>query len=371
MSWPIPEIPEKKMPVKPDYKFWLAILLAFVFIGGTVSLFVTGAVNYTQILIKGILPAVLLWFCFFAFYYSRYSHVKNEAALWNQQSKQIKIQWQKWSKKQLTVVANVIFTPEEKGMCALLKEPGEIPAWPEKARPLHSSFETPYQLLACIDNLCEKQCPGYKKQLKKVRVISNVGSKYHLAGYDIAHFWGITPEYADTVERFYPDYSEQGKNLTLLLCLQCWQKEHSVQYSEFVTAQLLMSEPGIDHPGYKVQAGIGRVLSNVSLEKALKMLFDYNEIAKNALQFIWYSNLKKEDISRLSGYAVSEQWELFEAFPFRSLDHSFGPPGPLNFPVAVSLISDVASQTRKPQLFITKDKVGSYLLCLITPELLL
>lgn len=45
---------------------------------------------------------------------------------WESERQQVKQLWQHWSQKQLAIVGNVLFTPEEKGMSVLLGPQEEI-----------------------------------------------------------------------------------------------------------------------------------------------------------------------------------------------------------------------------------------------------
>lgn len=369
MSWPIPKIPAKTVVPQPDYRRWVIILLVMAMAGTLLAVFPGKATSYGQALLYGMLPATLLWLCFFGLAFHRYEQSVNAGLLWNEETARTKQQWQRWSRKQQIVVGNVVLTPEKKGVDALLGNPAVIPAYPEKVRPLFANLSGLSERLKFIDRQIEKQCPGYRHHLNKI--VIQYQNKYQEGTIDQAVYtqWDLYPEYSDAPESFCADDENELSGLGLLLCLQDWTGSQAEKYSEFVTAQLITSERFASQNALPVIAGVGRSLSSASLTGALDMLSEYNRLEKESIRYLWLSGMDADERIRLVQHATSKQWPLPERRPLISLDHSFGPPGPLMFPVVVSLLADAAKHTGEMQLYISRNKKNMYSLCLITREL--
>lgn len=369
MSWPIPKIPAKTAMPQPNYKRWGILLLTMALAGEGFA--IGGGTSYGQALLYGALPAVLLWLCAFGIVFYRYEQSVNAALLWNEETERTKQHWQHWSRKQKIVVANVTLTPEGKGINALLGKPADIPAYPEKARPLYADLSGLSQRLKFISQKIEKQYPGYRNYLGKIEV--QYQNSYYKKTIESAIFqqWDLYPEYPKTAESFCADDENELSDLKLLLCLQDWLGNQAEGFSEFITAQLIATEDFVIQHRLPVISGVGRKIYSDSLHDALDMLSEYNRLEKESLRYIWVSGMKADDQSALIQYIIPKQWPLFERRPLISLNHSFGPPGPLIFPVAVSLLTDAAKHTGEMQLFICRDEEDMYSLCLITRELFL
>lgn len=371
MLWPIPEIPEKMALRPPDYRRWFIILLVMAIAGTLLAIFLWNATSYGQALLYGMLPAILLWLLFFGLVFLRYEQSVNSVLLWNEETVRTKEYWQRWSRKQHVVVGNVTLTPEEKGVDALLGSLADVPAYPEKARSLFADLYDITERLKFIDHEIEKQCPGYRNHLNKI--VIQYQDKYPKRDIDSAVYtqWDLYPKYSYTPESFCADDENEPEGLVLLLCLQDWRNSQPEKYSEFITAQLITSDHFSGQHIFPIIAGVGRSLSSDSLTGALDMLTEYNRLESKSIRYVWLSGMGAEERTQLVQYATSKQWTLSERHPLISLDHSFGPPGPLMFPVVVSLLSHAAKQTGEIQLYIYKDEKSIYSLCLITRELFL
>ena len=369
MSWPIPKIPAKAVIPQPNNKRWVILLLTMALAGGGGAIFPGGATSYGQALLYGALPAVLLWLCAFGIVFYRYEQSVNAALLWNEETERTKQHWQHWSRKQKIVVGNVTLTPEEKGIDILLGNPADIPAYPEKARPFYTDLSGLSERLKFIDQEIEKQYPGYRNHLGEI--VIQYHDKYYkeIIGPTVYHQWALYPEYSNAAESFCADGENERSELKLLLCLQDWAGYQAGEFSEFITAQLIAADHFVSQNRLPVIAGVGRWLSSACLNSALDMLSEYNRLEKEPLRYIWVSGLNADDQSLLIQYIISKQWPLFERRPLISLNHSFGPSGPLMFSIAISLLTDAAKYTGETQLLISRDEGNMYSLCLITREL--
>lgn len=369
MSWPIPKIPAKTVVSQPDYRRWVIILLVMAMAGTLLAVFPGKATSYGQALLYGMLPATLLWLCFFGLAFHRYEQSVNAALLWNEETARTKQHWQHWSRKQQIVVGNVALTPEEKGVNALLGNLTDIPAYPEKARPLSADLSGLSERLKFIDQEIEKQCPGYRHHLSKIVIQYQEKYQKETIEQTVYQQWELCPEYADAPESFCADDENEPSGLDLLLCLQDWKDSEAEKYSEFVTAQLITSSRFASQNALPVIAGVGRSLSSDSLTGALDILSEYNRLEKESIRYVWLSGMDADERTRLVQHITSKHWSLPERRPLISLDHSFGPRGPLMFPVVVSLLADAAKHTGEMQLYISRNEKNLYSLCLITREL--
>ena len=369
MSWPIPKIPAKAVISRPDYKSWIIILLVMSLAGVLLAVFPGKATNYGQALLYGMLPAILFWLCFFGLAFHRYEQSVNAALLWNEETERTRQQWQRWSRKQHIVVGNVLLTPEENGVDTLLGNPADVPAYPEKARPLFADLSGLNEHLKFIDQETEKQYPGYRHHLRKI--VIQYQEKYQEETIEKAVYkqWDLYPEYTNVPELFCADDQNEIDELNLLICLQDWVGNQTEKYSEFITAQLITSKRFASQNALPVIAGVGRSLSSDSLTGALDMLSEYNGLEKESIRYVWLSGMDADERTRLIQYATLKKWSLPERQPLISLDHSFGPPGPLMFPVVVSLLANAAKHTGEIQLLISQNEKNMYSLCLITREL--
>ncbi len=371
MSWPIPKIPARMVLPQPNYKRWGMILLVMLLAGALVVIFLGKVTSYDQTLLYGVLPALLLWLCFFGLALYRYERSVNASLLWNEETEKTRRHWQRWSRKQQLVVGNAILTPEENGVEALLGNPANIPAYPEKARPLFVDLSGLSERLRFIDREIEEQYPGYRHHLSKIVIQYQENYQEGMIERSVYQQWDLHPECSDTAKPFCADDQNEPDGLTLLLCLQDWDGLRGKKHSEFITAQLITSEQFVSQNTLSVIAGVGRRLSSDSLIGALDMLTEYNRLEKGAIRYVWLSGMGSDERAQLIQYAAEKQWALPERAPLISLDHSFGPPGPLMFPVAISLLTDAAIYTGEMQLLIYRNAKNSYSLCLITRELFL
>jgi len=371
MKWPIPKIPAKAIISQPNYKRWFILLLTIALAGEGLAIFPGGATSYGQALLYGALPAVLLWLCAFGIVFYRYEQSVNAALLWNEETERTKKHWQQWSRKQKIVVGNVTLTPEEKGIEALLGKPANIPAYPEKARPLYADLSGLNQRLQFISQEIEKQYPGYRHYLGKIEIQYQNSHYKKIIESAVYQQWDLYPEYPDAAESFFANDENECSDLKLLLCLQDWVGHKTEGFSEFITGQLIATEHFASQNRLPIISGVGRWLSSDSLYSALDILSEYNRLEKEPLRYIWFSGMNTDDQAALIQYVISKRWPLFERRPLISLSHSFGPSGPLMFPVAASLLTDAAKHTGEMQLFICRDEGGMYSLCLITRELFL
>lgn len=369
MRWPIPDIPEKKAVTPPNYKFWISILVVTLLAGAMLAIFVAKVTSNFQVFLYGIVPAILIWLCFFGLVFYRYEQSVNTVILWNEETERTKLLWQRWSRKQQVVLANVVLTPEESNIRALLGDSADIPAYPKKARPLFADFPNLDKRLAFIKQQIENQYPGYRFHLNKIAIQYQKKYQEDIVANATYKQWDLYPEFIHVSDLFCANDVKQDSGLVLLLCLQDWVNDQAENFSEFITAQLIASNDFIYQKTLPVIAGVGRRLLSDSLVEGLDILFEYNRLEKTSIRHIWLSGIGSNDRTCLIQYAASKEWQLPERCPVISLDHSFGPPGPLMFPVAISLLSDAAQDTDAMQLLISKNEENVFSLCLLTREL--
>ncbi|NDJ57095.1 hypothetical protein GWD52_08830 [Enterobacteriaceae bacterium 4M9] len=373
MQWPIPDIPARNALHRPHMKLWLCIFCILIITGILLALFIGKVTTYTQALLYGALPAFLLWILAFSVAFYRYEQSVNRALLWQEETHKTKYNWQLWSMQQLAVVANVVLTPEKEGVLALLGKHADIPAYPKKARAL--ALATELQSLSArlkfIDEQCEAHCAEYRCHLSSVKIVFLPGYIDELVSEVVYEIWDLYPEVVNSASELYSSYDDNIDSLILVLCLQDWHGEQNKAYSEFVTGQLITSAEFARKHSMSVLAGVGRELTTDNLQQGLDRLIEYNRLYYGQMQHIWLSGTNADCRAEFVQYATSKDWPLSNRMPCLSLDHSFGPPGPLMFPISIALLSDAAINTDKMQLLLSSNSQNQYTLCLITRDLFL
>lgn len=372
--WPIPEVPEKSTIASLSYKRWGIVLISMLMVCSVLGFSLWGTEAYKKIVFLLLLPAFFIWLCLFGAALNRYEQSRIALSAWKEETDRTKAFWQHWSRQQLSVVGNVILTPEEKGAASFLGPLSDIPAYPDKVRSLSHSWGSLRVLSDMIDQQLEQQYPGYRQYLHTIYVLQPSGWDKKSVSQIILSQWDLLPEVNCSVEcigKFHDNVNFDG--LILILSFQCWLTGIPKQSSEMVSAQLISSSFFSRRHAVPVLAALGRVMpvENDNLEKDLEMLFEYNRIDKRDLRHVWLSGIPAEVTSKLMQYADRCQWKLPEKHPFYLIDFSFGPPGEMIFPVSLALLVDAAQKTEANQLLIIQASPQSRLLCLITRKLYL
>lgn len=367
MSWPVPDIKKKQSLPRPDFKKWGRVFLMMLVTGIALNLFVGRETRYVHVFFHGALPAFFLWLCLFGIVWHRYEQSLNNALLWNNETERTKSLWKRWCMKQWLIVGNIVMSPEEQGVKIFLGSYADIPAFPKKARPLSAAFSDLPNRLQYVDEQLEKQCSGYRNSLYSVKVLIADRRREEQISLAVYEQWDLYPEYADSIEEI--QSGSQPDGIILLLCLQDWQEGEEGKHSEFISGQLIASPSLVEKNKLTVLSGLGRVLPSNNLIKALDVLFEYNSLDYNNFHYVWLAGMDGENRAKIAQYADVQQWKLPPKNPFYSLDHTFGPNGPLSFSVYIALMVDAAVHTGEMQLLIFRQKEGAYSLCLITREL--
>ncbi|WP_395490822.1 hypothetical protein ACG1VR_09940 [Cedecea davisae] len=372
MAWPIPDIPEKKSLPAPKYWLWIMLLLLMLITGAIFSLEIWNVSTYDKVFFYGILPALLVWLCFFGVMLNRYEQSVVASRAWNLETEQTKAEWRSWSQRQLAVIGNVLFCPEEKGMEALLGELDKVPAYPKKARPLFNSPHSFSTLMRETDQRLELQCPGYRHFLHSIYVFQSPGrfDEYH--NESIYQQWDLIPASVystELLESFYDAKISDG--LILILCLQDWRAGVIGQSSEFISAQLIASPTFARQHSLPVIAGITRMmpLEVGQLINELDMLFEFIRPDRESLEYVWLSGAAEKTAAEIMQYATRHQWQLPEKRPLHSIDLSFGPPGEMALPLSLAMLAEAANKTGKDQLLVNQTPQQTGTLCLINREL--
>lgn len=369
IMWPIPKVPEKSTIASLSYKRWGIVLISILMVCSVFGFSLWGTEAYTKIVFFLLLPAFFIWLCIFGAALNRYEQSRSALSAWKEETDRTKALWQHWSRQQLSVVGNVILTPEDKGVESLLGPLSDIPAYPDKVRPLSHSWGSLRVLSDMIDKQLEQQYPGYRKYLHTVYVLQPSGWDKNNVSQIILSQWDLLPEVSysvECIEKFHDNVNFDG--LILVLSFQCWLSGIPKQSSEMVSAQLISSPIFSRQHAVPVLAGLGRVMpmDNDNIEKDLEMFFEYNRIDKRDLRHVWLSGIPADVTSKLMQYADRYQWKLSVKHPFYLIDFSFGPPGEMAFPVSLALLVDAAQKTEANQLLIIQASPQSRLLCLIT-----
>lgn len=372
MAWPIPDIPEQKILHEPKYWCWILLLIFMLISGAISSVFFWAATTYVKVLFYGLLPALLIWLCLFGVILNRYEQSVEANRAWNLETERTKDEWRNWSRWQIAVVGNVLFSPEEKGMEALLGELDKVPAYPLKARPLFNSSYGFSALMKEIDRKLELQYSGYRNFLHSVYVLQPPCRFDEYRNESIYQQWDLIPSsiYSmEILESFYDAKISDG--LILILCLQDWPSRRIGQSSEFISAQLIASPTFARQHSLSVIAGITRMmpLEAGKFINDLDMLFEYIQPDKQNLEYVWLLGAAEKTSAEIMQYANRHQWPLPEKRPLHSIDLSFGPPGEMALPLAIAMLAEAANITGKDQLLISHTSQQTGTLCLIAREL--
>lgn len=373
MAWPIPTIPEKLPLVPPRYGVWAVILILVLLINILSALFFGNITVYGELLIYGVLPGLLLWMCFFGVVLNRYEQSSASVLAWSEETLHTKTQWQQWSRVKISVVGNVLLTPEAKGIGVLLGKAEDIPMYPKKARPLFGEPHILSRRLSDLDSALEHQCPGYRHHLHIIFVWHASALHRENIITSIFNQWDLIAEPIDNIEKIAALYDVT--NLTgviLVLCLQHWPDSIPQSSSEFISAQLITSRTFSRSQALPVLAELGRMmpLAPGQLSNDLDMLFNYSGISKNQLQHVWLSSDVKNTPVEIALYADVHQWALPASQPVHLIDLSFGPPGEISFAISLAMIVEAVSNTEQDHLVISQTPQQSGWLCLVSRELI-
>lgn len=374
MGWKIPDIPDKKEAPKPNYRLRGILFIPMAVAGIFFSLFTLNVTSYFEVMFYGILPVGLLWMCFMGVSINRYQQSLNDVLIWNEEKEITKKHWQRWSRRQLAIVGNVIFTPEQKGMGALLGEPENVPAYPCKARPLADvTHHSVASLLADIHVRLEEQCSDYHHMLHAVYLFSSSTGGDEKTEYAVFQQWGLFPEPFTSIDAISPLFDNDFDGLILVLCAQLWQEGNEKRESEFVSAQLISSSLFAQQNSIPVFAGLGRVmpLDPEGIAYNMDILLEYNQLQVNELHHVWVTQTDETLVANIMQYADQRQWQLPKRLPVHLIDHSFGPASDMAFPLALAMLTDAANITGQDQLIIgqTLPQTKTMQLCLITEKL--
>lgn len=372
MAWPIPDIPEKKSLPPPNYWFWIIVLILTLISGAVSSLCFWNMTTYSEVFFYGALPALLIWLCLFGGVFNRYEQSIVASRAWDFETEQTKAEWRSWSRQQLAVVGNVLFSPEEKGMEVLLGELEKIPAFPEKARPLFNSPHSFPSLMKETDRKLEQQYPGYRHFLHSVYIYESQDRVDIERNELISQQWDLIPNSIRSmrfVESLYDANITDG--LILIISLQDWPPRSVGQSSEFISAQLIASPTFARLHSMPVIAGITRMMPMEvgSLINELDMLFEYVQPDKQHLEYVWLMGAAETTAPEIMQYATLNQWPLPEKRPLHSIDLSFGPPGEMALPLSLAMLAEAANKTGKDQLLVNQTPQQTGTLCLIAREL--
>lgn len=372
MSWPIPDIPEKKPLAAPRYYLWWFLLPIMVMSGSLLALFIGQFTTYTSVILYGAMPLFLLWLCFFGLSLNRYDQSRASEYAWHQEAEITKSEWQRWSREQLAVVGSVLVTPEPEGISTILGPLSEIPLFPQKSRPLWGENQKLPIRLKMIDDELEKQVAGYREHLHIIYILHSSALYKKVIEDAVFEHWLLVPKFVTSVSEIAElNFERDVQSIILVLSLQLWPPDGPLQFSELVSAQLFSSPKFLCRNEIPFLAGFGRMMPLVSGEllKDLACLFEYNDIDFNELNHVWLSGETEGIAVAISIFAESHQWILPRKKPFHYVDLTFGPPGELSFEISLGMMVEASRITSQNQLIIYQPRYSSGWLCLITKEL--
>lgn len=376
MGWNIPELPQKLPLKKLNYWLWITSLLFVLVANIAFVIFLKNLVGYISIFFYGILPSFLGWLCLFGVRLNRYEQSVADSISWNEERLNTEFNWQQWSRKQLAIVANIIFTPDQNGVDALLGKVENIPAYPKKTRELFLKNKRPLPfILDFIHNDCEKQSPGFQEKLNEIYLLCADGISVENVSLLILKEFDLFPKNIKSISEIQSFIDSDFNGFILVLCVQAFTEDEILTHSEFVSAQLFTSTIFAESNNLDVIAGLGRILplEPEGLERNLDVLFRYNRLRGEDVRHVWFSNIGDDSTETIMRFSEKEKWQLPKRQPLHLLEFSYGPPGKLMFPVSLALLAHSAKKTETDQLlvFCPPWKSEQQCLCLITRRLFL
>lgn len=370
MGWPIPDTQQYRVSL-PRKRTWILLVFSFVI---AIFLFIISYFIQENVpeLVAYILPlAFCTWlFAFSSSLYCYYKEVKK--SVWDNELKNAHIAWEKWSREQLAICGNVIFSPEEDNATVMLNDIQDIPAYPHKGRPLFGQSQTLKQRLAEIDAILERQCPGYRRFLHTIYLAGISLEVVKTDAEDIFEQWHLYPEHLSSLSEIKSWYgADAHKGVALLLSIQLWPSQPE-SYSEFISAQLITSPVFAKEKNLPILAGLGRVMPSLSdtLSQDLDMLFEYTCVDRENIKNIWISKLDRKSMADISIYACNKNIPLSLERPYHLIDHTFGPAGPVSDFIVLALLIGETQYHQDIQLLLKGCDDEGVFLCLITRGLL-
>lgn len=370
MGWPIPDTRQYQYSL-PRKRTWILLYLSVAI---EVILCVVDYFSKENILevyeYISDLFFILILFSVFLVFYCYYKVVKK--SVWDDELKNAHIAWEQWSREQLVICGNVISSPEEHSASVMLQDTQNIPAYPHKGRPLFGKSMTLKQRLAEIDDMLERQCPGYRYFLHTIYLAGISVDAVNTDAEDVFEQWHLYPEHLSSLSELKSWYDEKAhKGIALIIGIQLWPSQPQ-SYSEFISAQLITTPAFAKEKKLPVLAGLGRVMPSASdtLSQDLDMLFEYTGIDREKIKNIWLSKLDKKAMADVSIYACNKNIPLPLESPYHLIDHTFGPPGPVADFIALALLADSMPYHQDLQLLVKGSGDKEIFLCLMTRKII-
>ncbi|MGV3345435.1 hypothetical protein ACGVWS_06700 [Enterobacteriaceae bacterium LUAb1] len=367
MHWPIPEIPEYQALTGPRYARWAAVL--FLAIAALIAMLklLLPDLALKNLLFYTVIPVLLIWCCLFGWRLNRYERSVAAKKAWRDESRITEYQWQQWCRHQINVAGNVMLTPEEEDIINLSGDAAQVPAWPDKARamvPARSVIDR----LKEIDRRLEADCPGYRHHLYQVFLLSPESPRARALTDAIFQQWDLHPQWLNTVDALEPAGPPLFQGLTLLITIQ----PHTDEYSEMIAAQLLCSSEFMAEQKLVSQAVLYRIKTApvTELNQALEQFLQYSPLQAENCRRIWVSGNYDTLSVTVMQFADRHHFPLPGKRPLINIDFSFGPAGPLAFPLALAMLTETTKIMGDDQLLIAclPDNTVKIALMVRTPQ---
>ncbi|MGO2335868.1 hypothetical protein [Providencia sp.] len=343
MNWEIPTIPDKHLLTKPKYKIIISFLITIITVSYIYSLSLENESKFIFLLYT--IPAItIIFFLLGGFLFLRYQNSVVSYNNWENEKKITKNDWQAWCQSSITILANVIYTPDKDGADVFLTDAESIPMYPDKSRPLFNNQEFNESLLSNIDNDLETKHPYYKNHLSNIYLI-NESNHLHLDEM-IFNQWDIFPIKKNKNQEI---FSEHNENDFFLIITAQSKKDHS----EFISAQLFSSKNNLitsSIENIKIERVMPIVLTDFDNE--INKYIEYSGISRGHKFQTWVSNTKQELIEKLIIAYSDKTIKYDKNHPVYILDTFYSTPHKEAFFTYISLLTDISKKTQEDQVLI-------------------
>lgn len=366
MSWPIPILSKKELPLPPNLWFWGIFFIFLQIIAIIVGIFILNYDDPKIIVGLCLIPATLGWIILYIFWILKYIGSFLLTKYWNKEIKKTDLLWKEWGNKKIVVLGNAILSSEEDGINKILE--GKPPVFPLKGKPLYLSDVDFEELLQNQHQQLEIHYPDYHTQVKEFILLlpNNLSSKEQIYQDFIVKIWGQKPIHIfhdiKELQAFFNDEIIANK-LILLISLQLW-LDNPEEYSEFITTQLLSSTSFIqDNNINQIYGYIGRPmpLPLYNIENDFKQFITYGCEDINKIKSAWTNNIDEDTNTNI----IVELRKHQISASMHNINYSFGPFGPLSliFTIASGL---EAAKKQQAEQFVFNKKDGDLTLYRIT-----
>ncbi|MFV0575027.1 MAG: hypothetical protein ACK5NC_06400 [Vibrio sp.] len=365
MSWSIPSVPEKEWPEPLNRTAWFGALIAIHTIVFAALYYLAQNQKPVQLIFYGVGISFGAWLPLFSFFLIQYESKINDKINWDIETERTDHEWHVWAKNHIPILANVIYTPEENPSDVFFRETKDVPVFPKIPRPLHLQYSSWSDVFEALNRDLMAQCSNYRYSLSSIIIITkNESMDIEQAVFDT---WQLVPEFHENLSAVNEFYDSAQQGLTLIIALQLWLDAENIEFSEFMSSQLICTQDYSKKNKLPVQARIERMmpLDNADLNEELSMWHKYSKAKEVKQVWLPYDDASlRADIIQLANLGA---WGISDDFPVVSIEQIYGPSSDLSFLISVGIVIDRVFQAGHHQLIVSQFSDNGCV-CFITPE---